>query len=294
MQSLHYPCLCRAALTNYKNALVQICRRLQRREFALDVAIALSDMPDLAKRVLLKQPLSDVPREVINAPEYSLTGEVVANFSEGHRLFSKIKNSWSEAVQSVFALLTGSDEWPVEGAPDGYVESALHFNAAGVKLYRGLKVSVPDICNTTLRCTPNFHGRPRQDSVLLFGDDDATYDDVQTMEYGLVHCFFSYRHADLDRLLVWGAQKFAMDYGEETLKKYSQFFLMQRYRPCAVGNAALPLGSLYAAKALSDVYETEPVSVIRNRARAQAWFHGTKAGVDDFKKKKGAIFGVFH
>ena len=47
------------------------------------------------------------------------------------------------------------------------------------------------------------------------------------------------------------------------------FFLMQRYRPSAVGNALLLL-RFYAATTLSDDYETECVGAIHSHAPSTA------------------------
>jgi hypothetical protein len=171
------------------------------------------------------------------------------------------------------------------------VNAALQLKPAAVQLYRGVKIVRPGVSNTTLQCSPSFHGVPRQDAVLLNGGPGATYDDIQTMEYGLVHCFFSYRDPSLVDLLRWGALKFGIDVADDPdYVAYSQFFLMQRYRPSAPGNALLPL-SFYAAKTLSDDYETESVGAIHRRARPMPWFHGTAD--DDMKQKKGAIFCAY-
>lgn len=53
------------------------------------------------------------------------------------------------------------------------------------------------------------------------------------------------------------------------------------------GDHMLPL-RYYAAKDLTNVFETESVGAIRSRARPFLWFHGTAD--DDMKKRKGAIF----
>ena len=282
-----------AALTNYKNALVQICRRLQRREFALDVAIELSDLNETAKRVLSGLPASDAPRHVIDCPEFSFTGKSKSHFSAHHPHFTKIRDSWQMAVRGVFELFTGSDVWPPVGAPVGLVNAALQLNSAAVQLYRGIKIVRPLVSNTTLQCSPSFHDRPRQDAVLLMGGPEATYDDVHEMEYGLVHCFFSYSDPSFVNLLRWGAQAFNVDVNdddEDAYVMYSQFFLMQRYRPSLAGNALLNM-RFYAAKDLSNDFETESVGAIHSRARPMPWFHGTAD--NDMKKKKGAIFCLF-
>ena len=70
------------------------------------------------------------------------------------------------------------------------VDAAVRLQPDAVQLYRGIKIMRPGVSNTTLQCSPSFHGAPRQDAVLLNGDAVATYDDIQTIEYGLVHCFF--------------------------------------------------------------------------------------------------------
>lgn len=195
-------------------------------------------------------------------------------------------------MQGVFELLTGSDVWPPVGAPAGMVNAALILDPAAVQLYRGLRLTRPGVCDTTLQCSPSFHGRPRQDAVLLStGPDAADYTDVHSMEYGLVHCFFSYSDAGLRDFLSWGAGKFDVDVDEDSWAQYTQFFLMQRYRPSPAGDALLPL-RYYAAKVLSNDYETESVAAIRSRARAFPWFHGTPQ--DDMKKRKGAIFCQFN
>lgn len=276
-----------AALTNFKNPLKQIARRLERREFALDVAIYLSGLSDATIRALLGQPAADAPRDVIVAAEFGFTGKSKSRFSALHPLCGKIRSTWDAAVRGVFETLTGSSEWPPAEAPAGMVEAALQFDPAAVQLYKGLKISRPGVSNTTLQCSPDFHGRPRQDVVLLSGGPDATYDDIQTMEYGLVHCFFSYNGAPLISLLRWGAGEFGAA-ADTTLP--TQFFLMQRYRPNAAANALLPLRN-FAAKVLSNDFETESVAVIHKRAQPMPWFHGTHA--DDRKKKKGAIFPLY-
>jgi hypothetical protein len=202
-------------------------------------------------------------------------------------------------VKGSFSLLTGSAVWPPAAAPPALVAAALLFDPNAVTLYRGLKITRPGVCNMTLQCSPSFHHRPRQDAVLLCGEPDFAYDDIQAMEYGLIHCFFSYSGVGLTSLLRWGAAKFDVLGGdddgspslEDVLPQYAQFFLMQRYRPSASGNALLRLRH-YAAKDLSNDYETENVAVIYTRARPLSWFHGSAA--NDMKKKKGAIFCEFN
>lgn len=277
-----------AALTNYKNVLPQVCRRLQRREFALDVALELAGLPAAAKRALLRLPASDAPRDVIVDAEFGFTGKSKTVFSAHHPLCAKMRDSWALAVRGLFEFVTGSDEWPPVGAPDGMVEAALILNPDAVQLYRGLKISRPGVSNTTLQCSPSFYGRPRQDAVVLSGGPDFAYDDVRTMEFGLVHGFFSYSDPSLVDLLRWGAQTFGGD-GED-VDRFAQFFVMQRYRPSPTGDVLLPT-RYYAAKDLSNDFETEYVGVIHSRARPMSWFHGTAA--DDMKKRKGAIFCRF-
>jgi hypothetical protein len=62
---------------------------------------------------------------------------------------------------------------------------------------------------------------------------------------------------------------------------YSQFFLMQRYQPSLAGNALLNM-RFYAAKELSNDFETESVGAIHSRARPMPWFHGSAD--NDMKK----------
>jgi hypothetical protein len=280
-----------SALTNFKHALKQICRRLERREFALDVAIHLAGFDDAAQRAILGLPAADVPREVIQGAEFGFTGKSKWSFTAQHPLHSKVRSTWGAAVQGVFALLTGSNVWPPEGVPPAVSAAALQLRPASVQLYRGLKITRAGVSNVTLQCSPSFHGRPRQDTVLLSGGPDFEYDDVHAMEYGLVHCFFSYSDAGLTDLLRWGADEFEVDVEDDAFAQYSQFFLMQRYRPSALGNQLLPL-RYYAAKELSNDYETESVAAIYSRARPFPWFHSADAD-DDMKKKKGAIFCQF-
>ena len=300
MRGIPVLCLCQwlskcalppAALTNYKHSLEQVCRRLQRREFALDVAIELCGIPDAAKRALLKLPASDAPREVIEGAEFGFTGASTTAFSAQHPLYSKIRSTWALAVRGVYEAVTGSDVWPPVDAPVGMVAAALQLNTEAVHLYRGLKITRPGVSNTTLQCSPSFHGRPRQDAVLLNMGPEATYDDIRTMEYGLVHCFFTYKDPSLPALLTWGATQFGMDPSAESIDRYAQFLLMQRYRPSALGDAVLPL-RYYAAKDLSNDFETELVGAVHSRARAMPWFHGTAAA--NMTKRKGAIFCQFN
>ena len=264
-----------------------------RREFALDVAIELSDMPDAAVRALKGLPVSEAPRHVVEHAEFSFTGKDKGIFSSHHPLFKKMRDSWEMAVQGVFELLTGSDVWPPAGAPAGMVAAAVQLKPACVQLYRGIKIMRPGVSNTTLQCSPSFHGRPRQDTVLLNSADGA-YDDIQNVEYGLVHCFFSYDDPCLIELLRWGVESFGVDFDDpedgDAFMQYTQFFLMQRYRKSALGNALLPLDT-YAAKDLSDDFETDCVGAIHSRACPMPWFHGTAD--DDMRRKKGAIFCVY-
>lgn len=283
-ESLRAPPL--AALTNFKNAFKQVCRRLERREFALDVAVELAGFSTAARRAILGLPASDLPRPVIRGAEFGFTGKSKEKFSARHKLYAKIRGSWPAAVRGVFELLTGSDVWPPANAPPGLLAAAVQLNPANVQLYRGLKITRPGVCNTTLQCSPSFHGRERQDAVLLNGVND----DIQGMEYGLVHCFFSYNDDGLAALLRWGARQFDVEVDDEALTQYAQFFLMQRYRPSTLGNALLRM-RYYAPKDLSGDYETESVAVIHSRAKPLSWFHGTAA--EDMKMKKGAIFCQF-
>jgi hypothetical protein len=163
-------------------------------------------------------------------------------------------------------------------------------------MYRGIKVVRSGVSNTTLVCSPSYHGRPRYDTVQLNGDADEDYCDLSTFEYGLVHAFYSYSGDSLLSLLQWGATKFNVGEPEERLQQsfytpYTQFVLLQRYRPTTPQvRAMLPLQH-YRLMVLSDDFETELVGVIRCRARPLAWFHGD--GADDMKKRKGAVFCQF-
>ena len=282
-----------AALTNFKHFLPQICSRIQRREFAIDV-IAGGLRPD-TQRALLK--FDDVQVEDDEAAsEFGFTGKVESVFSAQHRLFLKLKNSWDLAVQGVFAVLTGSDVWPPVQVPVGIKSAALLFDPSAVQMYRGLKIVRPGLSNTTLQCSPSFHGRPRYDTVQLNDVPGFAYDDVAEFEYGLVHVFFSYSGDGLLELLKWGAGKFNIgsvaDRGQKIFyAPHTQFFLQQRYRPAPADvDALLPL-RYYRIKMLSNDFETESVSVIRCRARPFSWFHGVHG--DDMRKRKGAIFCQF-
>ena len=102
--------------------------------------------------------------------------------------------------------------------------------------------------------------------------------------------FFSYRGVALTNLLRWGVSEFNVDVEDDgMLAQYAQFFLMQRYRPCAQDGELLPL-RFYAAKELSNAFETNTLATIHSRANPLSWFHGTAADDMKKKKKKGAIF----
>ena len=123
---------------------------------------------------------------------------------------------------------------------------------------------------------------------------NGAFGDVHEIEYGLVHTFFSYTGAGFMNFLTWANLNVHVNgvnpQQAQMLSQYSQFVLMQRYRPSVEGDNLLPL-TTYAAKALSNDYEVDLVSVIRCRARPQHWFHGTPDDV--LRKKKGAIFCLY-
>ena len=277
-----------AALTNYKNALRQICCRIERREFALDAAISLAGF-NLATRRALEGLPAEEPEEGagVGAFEFGLTGVTVTPLE--HRLCNKIRASWGVAVKGAFASLTGSNVWPPVAAPVGCVAAALLFAPDDMTLYTGLKIVRPGVNNSTIHCSPSFHGKRRFDCVILNGEAGFAYNNIQEIEYGQLHCFFSYQGNGLRDLLQWGASHFNVD-GGRVGPSYTQFTLLQRYRPCQYGNLRLPMQN-YAAKALSGDFETELVAIIHGRAREMPWFHGTPA--NDMKQKKGAIFGLF-
>lgn len=72
------------------------------------------------------------------------------------------------AVHYTFQTLCGEDSWSSSAVPGGLIEAALQFDAAAVQLHRGCKIVRPGVSNTTLRCSPSFHGRPRYDSIQLY------------------------------------------------------------------------------------------------------------------------------
>ena len=287
-------------MTNFKDTLKQICRRIERQEFAIDVALAIGGLNPAIQRALeglstrYESDSDDDDDE--SGQEFEFRGE--SKHSLDPHLVSKIHSTWELAVRGAFATLTNSDVWPPVGAPAGSVAAALQFDPSAMQCYTGLKIVRPGASNGIIRCTQSFHGKPRHDVVVLNGAPDFAYDDAHTMEYGYVHCFFTYKGAGLASLLKWGAVHFNVvpDGGggaaasAVTITQFTQFTLLQRYRPSSFGNAKFPLRN-YAAKVLSADYETECVAVVHCRARPYPWFHGTME--NDMQQKKGAIFCTF-
>ena len=87
------------------------------------------------------------------------------------------------------------------------VDAAVRLQPDAVQLYRGIKIMRPGVSNTTLQCSPSFHGAPRQDAVLLNGDAVATDDDIQTIDM-VLSTAFSYSDPSLINLLRWGVPTF--------------------------------------------------------------------------------------
>jgi hypothetical protein len=100
-------CTC-AALTNYKRFLWQICRRIERREFAIDFAVHAGGLQPATRRALLGLPAAnnDCSDDDEGVSEFGFTGREEADFCAAHRLYTKLRNTWVQAVRGVFSLLT--------------------------------------------------------------------------------------------------------------------------------------------------------------------------------------------
>jgi hypothetical protein len=280
-----------AAMTNYKNALIQICSMLERMEFAIGVALYMARLEPATVRALKGQPEEDGgDAAAAESGEFYLTGAVAGPFTEEHPLFARMRAKWASVVQDIYATLSECDEdaWPPVGFSAELANEALSFNPSFVKEFLGLKINRPDVCCTTLQISESFHGRQRQDSVLLNAADDA-YDDVRSSEFALLHCFFSYSGVAFMDLLKHGAQQGGKP--PSAITPFSQFSMMQRYISTATSVAAFPL-RYYTAKMLSKNYELCSISVIRSRARPLPWFCANQD--NDMNKMRGAIFCQFN
>ena len=165
---------CLAALTNFKHflaAVPQIYKRIQFREFAVDVVLEISSLKEGTKRALLGLPASapvvDADDADSVAGEFGFTSKDTTTLSAQHPLLATLKISWTQAVRSAFVTLTGNEQWPPVGVPPLLLADALPFDPAAAQLYRGLKIVRPGVSNSTLRCSPLFHGRPRYDTAQL-------------------------------------------------------------------------------------------------------------------------------
>jgi hypothetical protein len=86
--------------------------RIERVEFALDVALLFSDINPATRRALQGLPASDEDDDAsVGAGEFGLTGKSRAEFTPASPLFKRVRDSWPLAVQGAFFILTGSDVW---------------------------------------------------------------------------------------------------------------------------------------------------------------------------------------